>query len=60
MLSARLTINESGKTTFAAVGAEGLELIFGSLMSLAQEANNNPRAVNKTKIVMFFMFVSLD
>jgi hypothetical protein len=59
-LSARVTINESGKATFATAGAEGLALIFGSLMSLAQEANNNPRAVNRTTIAMFFMFVSLD
>jgi hypothetical protein len=59
-LSARLTINESGKATFATIGAVGLELIFGSLISLVQEANNNPRAVNRTNIVMFFIFVSLD
>jgi hypothetical protein len=51
---------ESGNTAFPAVGVEGFALIFGSLMSLAHEANNSPRAITRIDNVRRFMLVSLE
>jgi hypothetical protein len=53
-------VNAPAMTTVFIVGETGLELIFGSLISLAQEANNSPRAIIKTDNIMFFMLVSLE